>query len=369
MAFVVNRREFQKVLSNIKQASRGIQYKAVMGRSSGKALTVWYDSMEGHLWQFLKNEESTTGELAFSVSIDSFLKLISAWKSKTLLLSQGDNDSLVLSSGGSTVTIPYYDDGVSLDIPSEPVGVYLGMVPDGFISDIKDSLAFIGQMSNKPELACVELKIDEERGLIINSTDSFSAYFSSYTSLKTPMASVRFNERIIRTLGTVFSKEGLQMFKMDDDSIILKGENAILQMVPIRLTYPDLVRLLFSDEKPQPIMTLNRQNTMEIIKVVEAVSKGEYIALRPSNTLDEEGGVTVGMADISMEAELKIADSQFIENDSMSYLPLDARILKRCLQVFKDDDYLNLERMDNGLIRVKRNGNTTNFTCFAPMSS
>jgi len=369
MAFEVNRLGLKKVLSNIKQASRGIQYKAVMGRSSGKSITIWYDSMEGHLWQFLENEETTTGELAFSVSIDNILKLITAWKSKTLLLSQGDNGSLVLSSGGSTVTVPYYDDGVSVDIPSEPVGVYLGMVPDGFISDIKDSLAFIGQMSNKPELACVELRIDAEKGLIVNSTDSFSAYYSSFTSLKTPMAPVRFNERVIRTLGTVFTNEGLQLFKMEDDSVIVKGEKAIIQMVPIRLSYPDLTALLFSDEKPQPIMTLNRQNTMEIIKVVEAVSKGEYIALRPANVLDEEGGVTVGLADISMEAELKIADSKFIENESVAYLPIDARILKRCLLACKNDDYVNLERMTNGLIRLKRNGNTTNFTCFAPMSS
>ena len=52
MAFVVDRRDLLKLLGNIAQASRGIQYKAVMGRSKGTSLTIWFDSLEGHLWQF-----------------------------------------------------------------------------------------------------------------------------------------------------------------------------------------------------------------------------------------------------------------------------------------------------------------------------
>ena len=79
MPFVVDRRELVKLLGNITQASRGIQYQAVMGRSNGTTLTIWFDSLEGHLWQFIENQETTADDLAFSVSITNFHKLVSAW--------------------------------------------------------------------------------------------------------------------------------------------------------------------------------------------------------------------------------------------------------------------------------------------------
>jgi len=367
MAFVVDRRALLKLLGNINQASRGIQYKAVMGRSKGTTLTIWFDSLEGHLWQFLENEETSAEELAFSVSITNFHKLISAWKSKTISISQGENGSIVLSSGKSVVTVPYYDDGVSLDIPSEPVGTYIGIVPKDFISNIQESVNFIGQMSNRPELACVEIKV-ADRGLVVNATDSFSAYHSSHKELNTPMSSVRFNERIIKTMGSVFGDESLQLYKMEDESVILKGENAILQMVPIRMTYPELERLIVEAEA-KPFMTLNTKNTLEIIKVVEAVSKGEYMTLRPAHVEDEDGGVTVGVNDITMEADLKIEDSNFLSIEDIAYLPLDAKRFKQCIQVFGKDDYITLEKMDNGFVRIKGDRENEQFTCFAPLST
>ena len=59
MSFVVDRRKLLKTLTNISHASRGVQYKAVFGRRKGTTLTLWFDSLEGHLWQFLENEETT----------------------------------------------------------------------------------------------------------------------------------------------------------------------------------------------------------------------------------------------------------------------------------------------------------------------
>ena len=367
MAFVVDRRQLQKILSNVGQASRGVQYKAVMGRSKGTTLTIWFDSLEGHLWQFIENQEATDTDLAFSVSITSFHKLIAAWKSKTISLEQGNKQSLVVSSGRSIVNVPYYDDGVSLDIPSEPVGAYIGVVPGEFVTNIKESVNFIGQMSNRPELACVELKVTE-KGSVVTATDSYSVYHSSYEKLDVPMSSVRFNERVIKTMGAVFSDESIQLYRMEDESVILKGEDAILQMVPIRMKYPDLERILV-ESQTKPFMTLNMKNTMEIIKVVEAVSKGEQLVLRPPHVEDTEGGVTVGIDDIQMEAMLKIEDSTFISTEEVSYLPVDAKLFKQCVQVFGKNDYVTLEKMDNGFVRIKGDGDTTQFTCLAPLST
>ena len=368
MPFVVDRRELVKLLGNITQASRGIQFKAVMGRSNGTTLTIWFDSLEGHLWQFIENQETTADDLAFSVSITNFHKLVSAWKSKTISIAQGDNGSLVLASGGSTVTVPYYDDGVSLDIPSEPVGTYIGVIPEDFIKNIEESVNFIGQMSNKPELACVELKVAEERGLVVNATDSFTIYHSFHEKLNTPMGSVRFNERVIKTMCAVFGKESLQLYKMEDESVILKGEAAILQMVPIRMAYPDLERLIV-DAEATPLMSLNMKNTLEIIKVVEAVSKGEYITLRPPDVNDEGKNVTVGINDITMEADLKIEDSKFLSTGEITYLPLDAQKFKQCVQVFGKEEYVILEKMNNGFVRITGSGDNSQFTCLAPLSS
>ena len=45
MPFVVDRKKFAKALRNVTQASSGIQYKAVFGRSKGTTLTIWFDSL------------------------------------------------------------------------------------------------------------------------------------------------------------------------------------------------------------------------------------------------------------------------------------------------------------------------------------
>jgi len=366
MPFVVDRKKLLKVLTNISHASRGVQYKAVFGRSKGTTLTLWFDSLEGHLWQFLENEESTVEELAFSVNVKNFHKLISAWKSKTISIVQGENQSLVVSSGNSTVNIPYYDDGVGLDIPSEPVGTYIGILPETFISDLMESVAFVGQMSNKPELACVELKV-ADKGLIINATDSFSAYHSSYPDIQVPMDSVRFNERVIKTLISVFSQESLQLYKMEDESVILKGENAILQMVSIRLAYPDVSKLLLETEL-SPFMILNTKNTMETIRVIEAVSTNNFINLRPPPVTDENGGITVGLQDVIMEADLRIEDSKFTATE-IDYLSLDARKFKQCIAVFDKNEYVKLEKMNNGFIRITGDRGDSQLTSLSPLSS
>ena len=366
MPFVVDRKKLAKVLSNITQASRGIQYKAVMGRTQGTSLTTWYDSLEGHLWQFMENEETTAEELTFSVSIANVHKLVSAWKSKTITLSQGENQSLVLTSGNSKVTVPYYDDGVSLDVPSEPVGTYIGMIPEEFLVDIEDSINFIGQMSNRPELACIELKV-ADKGLVVNSTDSFFAYHSSHQNLQIPMSAVRFNERVIKTMTSVFAKQSIQLYSMEDDSVILKGENAILQMVPIRVAYPELEKLIV-DVEVEPLMKLNTKKALEVIKLAEAVSKGTYMTLRPPSADNQDEGVNVGLADITMEADLKIEDSGFMGKD-FSYLPVDANKFKECLQVFNDDEYVMLEKMNNGYVRFTGSGDGNQFTCLAPLST
>jgi DNA polymerase III sliding clamp (beta) subunit (PCNA family) len=366
MPFVVDRKKLLKVLTNISHASRGVQYKAVFGRSKGTTLTLWFDSLEGHLWQFLENEESTVEELAFSVNVKNFHKLISAWKSKTISIVQGENQSLVVSSGNSTVNIPYYDDGVGLDIPSEPVGTYIGILPETFISDLMESVAFVGQMSNKPELACVELKV-ADKGLIINATDSFSAYHSSYPDIQVPMDSVRFNERVIKTLTSVFSQESLQLYKMEDESVILKGENAILQMVSIRLAYPDVSKLLLETEL-SPFMILNTKNTMETIRVIEAVSTNNFINLRPPPVTDENGGITVGLQDVIMEADLRIEDSKFTATE-IDYLSLDARKFKQCIAVFDKNEYVKLEKMNNGFIRITGDRGDSQLTSLSPLSS
>ena len=366
MPFVVDRKKLLKVLTNISHASRGVQYKAVFGRSKGTTLTLWFDSLEGHLWQFLENEESTVEELAFSVNVKNFHKLISAWKSKTISIVQGENQSLVVSSGNSTVNIPYYDDGVGLDIPSEPVGTYIGILPETFISDLMESVAFVGQMSNKPELACVELKV-ADKGLIINATDSFSAYHSSYPDIQVPMDSVRFNERVIKTLISVFSQESLQLYKMEDESVILKGENAILQMVSIRLAYPDVSKLLLETEL-SPFMILNTKNTMETIRVIEAVSTNNFINLRPPPVTDENGVITVGLQDVIMEADLRIEDSKFTATE-IDYLSLDARKFKQCIAVFDKNEYVKLEKMNNGFIRITGDRGDSQLTSLSPLSS
>ena len=116
-------------------------------------------------------------------------------------------------------------------------------------------------------------------------------------------------------------------------------------------------------------MTLNTKNTLEIIKVVEAGSKGEYMTLRPAHVEDEDGGVTVGVNDITMEADLKIEDSNFLSIEDIAYLPLDAKRFKQCIQVFGKDDYITLEKMDNGFVRIKGDRENEQFTCFAPLST
>ena len=264
------------------------------------------------------------------------------------------------------VTVPYYDDGVVLDIPSEPVGTYIGVVPDTFVEDLVQSVDFVGQMSNKPDLACVELKVTD-RGLIINATDSFSAYHSSYPDIQVPMTSVRFNERVIKTLVSVFSQEPLQLYKMEDDSVILKGEGAILQMVSIRTAYPNLDPLLI-DAESSPFMELNTKNTLETIKVVEAVSGNSFISLQPPATVNENGGITVGVQEMIMEADLKIQDSKFTATE-IDYLSLDARKFKQCVSVFDKNDYVKLEKMNNGFIRITGDRGDNQLTTLAPLSS
>jgi len=221
-------------------------------------------------------------------------------------------------------------------------------------------------MSNKPELACVELKV-ADKGLIINATDSFSAYHSSYPDIQVPMDSVRFNERVIKTLISVFSQESLQLYKMEDESVILKGENAILQMVSIRLAYPDVSKLLLETEL-SPFMILNTKNTMETIGVIEAVSTNNFINLRPPPVTDENGGITVGLQDVIMEADLRIEDSKFTATE-IDYLSLDARKFKQCIAVFDKNEYVKLERMNNGFIRITGDRGDSQLTSLAPLSS
>jgi hypothetical protein len=154
---------------------------------------------------------------------------------------------------------------------------------------------------------------------------------------------------------------------MEDESVILKGENAILQMVSIRLAYPDVSKLLLETEL-SPFMVLNTKNTMETIKVIEAVSNNNFINLRPPPVTDENGGITVGLQDVIMEADLRIEDSKFTATE-IEYLSLDAKRFRQCVSVFDKDDYVKLERMNNGFIRVTGDRGANQLTTLAPLSS
>jgi hypothetical protein len=138
-------------------------------------------------------------------------------------------------------------------------------------------------------------------------------------------------------------------------------------MVSIRLAYPDVSKLLLETEL-SPFMILNTKNTMETIRVIEAVSTNNFINLRPPPVTDENGGITVGLQDVIMEADLRIEDSKFTATE-IDYLSLDARKFKQCIAVFDKNEYVKLEKMNNGFIRITGDRGDSQLTSLSPLSS
>ncbi len=111
----VDRKDITKALKKVASVARVTSHKApVMGEASEGSLKLWYSSFNLSIWESLDVEE-IDAELTFSCPVETLTSLVSSWSSDTVTLESGDNNTLIIRSGRSNVTVPYYE-GIFDDI-------------------------------------------------------------------------------------------------------------------------------------------------------------------------------------------------------------------------------------------------------------
>ena len=130
----------------------------------------------------------------------------------------------------------------------------------------------------------------------------------------------------------------------------------------------DLVKAVIATESSWKHKAKSSAGALGLMQVLPSTALGEF-STHAEDLYDPYVNVTVGINDITMEADLKIEDSKFLSTGEVTYLPLDAQKFKQCVQVFGKEEYVILEKMNNGFVRITGSGDNSQFTCLAPLSS
>lgn len=339
----VDRKDFSTALKKIAAISR-ITKRAtpVMGEASEGSLLLWYSSFNISLWESLDVEEIDQ-ELSFSCPVEILTSLVSSWSSDTVVLEAGEYQTLIVRSGRSNVTVPYYG-GVFDEIEEVPDVVAVTELSGTILSYLEEAQKFTARTEDRPTLTCVLLQTTPPDRIELIASDAFHFYHRIFkgpvfeeSRLLIPNKNADFLKKLFGVGDT------LSVGRADNDYILFRGPTSDVLSAVFNEEYPDVGPIL--EDSGVELFVFRKEALEEIVAIGGVLSDNAVLELT-----QEGDSIYAAFPRNVSESELYLDDVKMVKGLSKP-IYIDITFLKSCLDVL-DSEWLSFREMASGSIRL-----------------
>ena len=341
----VDRKDITKALKKVASVARVTSHEApVMGEASEGSLRLWYSSFNLSIWESLDVEEIDE-ELTFSCPVETLTSLVSSWSSDTVTLESGDNNTLIIRSGRSNVTVPYYE-GIFDDIEELPDTESVAELSGDILSNLEVAQRFTARTEDRPTLTCVLFQTTPPDRIEIIASDAFHFYHRVFTG---PVNEGDSRQLLIPNKNADFLKklfgvrDTLIMEQADNDYILFRGPTSDVLSAVFNEEYPDVSSII--EDAGTELFTFRRDVLLDIISIGDVLSDNAVLELT-----QEGDSVLASFPRNVSESELYLDDVKMVLGLKKP-IYLDITFLRQCLEVL-DSERLSFSEMESGSIRL-----------------
>lgn len=342
----INRSELSKALNRIAITARNSGHESpVMGEVKKGLLKLWYSSFDISIWDEVPVEDDD--ELTFSSPVETFSKLVSSWTSDTIKLSMGDNNSLIVKSGRSRVTVPYYE-GIFDAIEKVPTGERLVEVDATFTTALAETEKFVAKTEDRPSLSCLLIEI-WPKAVELMASDAFHFYhriIEVQNSAVTKKQQLLLPAKSVSTVAKLFStQDTLRITRADNDYILFaNGKGLYVLCAVFNEPYPNISSIL--EDEGTLLFDFKKEAFDELLSVGSVLSANSLIRFSQS-----EDSIYVSFPRSTADSEIFL-ENVLITNKIPDFLHLNISFLKQCIDVLKSEN-LSFFLMESGAIRLR----------------
>lgn len=342
---VINRSELSKALSRAATIARNSGNDSpIMGEVSSSVLYLWYSSFDVSIWEQVPVESD--GELSFSCPVETFNNLVSSWTSETIRLETGENNTLIIKSGKSKVTVPYYE-GVFDEMETLPDAEFLVKVEPPFLSYLVETEKFAAKTEEQPSLSCVLIETLFDNRFSITAADAFHIYHRELEGESNILDDIRIliPIRNIITLSKLFStRDSLTIARADNDYILFTNDSGLSVLCAVfNDKYPKISSII--EDIGTLLFNVSRDTFIEALSVGSVLSTNGIIQFSQS-----DDSIYVSFPKSTSDSEIFLENVNIVEEIPDS-IYLNITFLKHCLEIQKSP-MLSFSLLNNGAIRI-----------------
>lgn len=341
----VDRRAFSNMLKRIAKVSRTTKQKSpLMGEVIGDTLYIWYSSFDFSVWDEIE-VEGAEENFTFSSPIETFSNIVYEWSSETISLGPADNKAIIISSGRSRVTIPYYE-GYFDEIENVPDQELLSTTNGILLEFLEISERFAAKTQDKPALTCTRLTFDTLGGIDITACDSFRLFNKSIRTPVVQSAEFLIPSKNMAVAAKLFDIEDvLEFYKADNDYLLITNKKGLwVLLASFNEEYPNVDNLISA--KDSELFKFKKDNFEEILKVGGLLTQDDSLKF---SQLDDS--IFVSFSRSVSDSELFLEGAEIVEGIEDS-IKLNINFLKECIDALSSDTELSFRKTDTGHIRI-----------------